>query len=814
MTETHTHQSEEQAAARLQALDATLDSAIASAWGASSPESQLESLALEGGVLCQAFSTLGGQCMAQLEADRRYPEEETFLYYLINYEWAEEAKAFLLLWRDVLFQLQKAAQLAAEGAVTEENLLRLSRESKEVVEQAAEWLKGFVKRATKPGGRWQPSRKARIEAWRRQKNPWPVYQEQLGLLAGQCGTLFRQHREMAAAGAVFRQVRAEVSQLATACQAEVADATEKAEKAVAFFEQEKSEHGEYQLGKVIAHLENLSGQVQPSPHLFDFSNAVEQALEFLPEKMQVAVSISGGNLITQELNLRRRTRQWLESELLPLLYEAWELAENAANGLKASLSNIRNRAIILSAENKEGKKMEIDTRGILQPLEGFRNIASNTEEELSALAGLANRRLQAFFRLSAIYDTDAIFLAVPLQSSISQFRLHRNKWMQRLQQWMARKAGAFQKWQEAAEREERLSVSEKAVRYIQHRKIPSDNSHYAAIFQSQGYIGESFWVGREEELQHIRNIIDNWEKGYRGAVAITGTRFSGKTFFGEIVANRYFPGKAIRLSPDAVVEVQGRKMEAGYDLEKALEFVRKHTLNQRPMAWIDDLELWWSPSIPLNQNLRSLRRYIDDHSNSIFFLMSMGNVLKSHLQKYHEIGRLFLSEINLDYVPASVVYDAVLIRHGATHINLLDENGEEVAPPAFKRLSDRIHRISGGNIGEALFQWAVSARKGEAEGSVLVEPRGNYSMPDFLGPDSAVLLCAVMIQKRVNEYRLRKSLGPSFSDKYVNILQRLLSVGLLIRQPDGWLEANPVAVNAIGALLESKNYIKYHQWKQ
>ena len=93
-------------------------------------------------------------------------------------------------------------------------------------------------------------------------------------------------------------------------------------------------------------------------------------------------------------------------------------------------------------------------------------------------------------------------------------------------------------------------------------------------------------------MQHIEGIIDNWRKGFRGAVALTGKRFSGKSFFGEMVANRFFSENAIRIYPGSVLQLQGRKLEMEYDLEAVLEFIRKNTLNQHPLVWIDDLELW------------------------------------------------------------------------------------------------------------------------------------------------------------------------------------------------------------------------------
>jgi len=62
--------------------------------------------------------------------------------------------------------------------------------------------------------------------------------------------------------------------------------------------------------------------------------------------------------------------------------------------------------------------------------------------------------------------------------------------------------------------------------------------------------------------------------------------------------------------------------------------------------------------------------------------------------------------------------------------------------------------------------------------------------------------------KRANEYRLRKILGASFTQKYRPIVQRLLRLGVLERHIDGMLEINESIVNDIAALLDHADYIK------
>ena len=72
-----------------------------------------------------------------------------------------------------------------------------------------------------------------------------------------------------------------------------------------------------------------------------------------------------------------------------------------------------------------------------------------------------------------------------------------------------------------------------------------------------------------------------------------------------------------------------------------------------------------------------------------------------------------------------------------------------------------------------------------------------------------MVLSAIMLEKRTNEYRLRKLFGAAFTDKYGSIVQRLISLGLLTRHADGWLEVNELVVNYVGRLLGRKGYLKF-----
>jgi hypothetical protein len=325
---------------------------------------------------------------------------------------------------------------------------------------------------------------------------------------------------------------------------------------------------------------------------------------------------------------------------------------------------------------------------------------------------------------------------------------------------------------------------------------------------TKGYIGESFLVGREQETEHLRQIIESWMLGYRGAVMLTGDRLAGKTLFGELVTNRFFVGETIRLRPDAQLAVGGRRMNTTGNLAEALAFVEKYTVQTRPLVWIDDLERWWDKDCTLAENVRALSRYIDDYSGRIFFLVATSSAVYRHLDRYLELDRVFQSRIDLNRFSYEDTRQAILLRHGATHKVMVDASGEVISDAAFNKLVRRIYRATEGNVGDSINRWAYFTKRYDDER--VYQPVGKrYQLPAFLSPETATLLTTILLEKRTRDYRLRRLFGPAYQRRYGSILQRLLRIGLVTRDNDGSLEITTSVVNEVGRMLDAEDYLTY-----
>ncbi|THH41834.1 hypothetical protein [Neolewinella litorea] len=725
---------------------------------------------------------------------------------LTHFVWAERAKHFLLLYRDVQLQLQIATLLVREGKTDEEAVNQLYRRSREALAEAlADWDADHNAQldALK---RNEKQRRRQLNAWKLQHNPWPLYRHQLEEIAGQSTALSTEYSQLSRKADGFGELRALLKETIAVTEEVTTRAQHRAEEIITFLREGDTEPD--RPGVVASRLEDYANGETPPNRLDHYTNRVNALIARFSEKQRVTVASEGGLLKYKEINFRRSTDQWVSAEIMPIIYELWELSEQINNGLNVAVANVRNRALLLATELKAGHEVSIDNNQLAQPLAVFLEKTEKRRDQFTALRHRLEERIRQDLQLTSVYRPDPGFLPLPLQSGIDVFTRRQGRWITTVQEWLHRHASGVSQFLGAAAREDKLSASEKTVRVIRQRTLTPDNAAYTNILITRGYIGESFLVGRERETAHLKELIQNWKLGFRGSVILTGNRLAGKTLFGELITNRFFAGNTIRLQPHSSVMVQGRRTPTTGDLSAALAFVEKYTVQSRPMVWIDDLETWTDAETTLAANVRALGEHIDDYSGRIFYLVSTSNAVYHHLNRYLDVGRVFQSRISLDDFSAEDMIRAVRIRHGATHKLLVDADGEPVSDAAFNKMVKRIFRATDGNVGETINRWAYYTERYDDERVVQSTGR-RYSLPAFLSPDTAPLLSTILLEKQVRDYRLRKLFGPAYAERYASILQRLIRIGLVTRHPDGNLEITESVVNDLGKMLEAESYLNY-----
>jgi len=719
-------------------------------------------------------------------------DDQQISYYKICHEWAADSILFLILWRNIIFETQKALLLLSEGQVKMKAYQKLKSDSKQVLEEAGRDLLDKLSTYIKT----KEVSSSQLLKLRLQSNPWPTYKQQLAQIGPQCEALVAQFKTMWNASGLYVLVKSNFHEDFDTQKSSVEEfktAIKQISSSLEFAEQPD-------MKEIVKELSALNEKFLSDRSFQDMHKDLFADLKALPGKERITIQLSGNNLSYEDINLQERTINWLDSEILPILNNFYIIRASIKNQFNLSLSNIKNRITAIKDQGEPFEKSDL-----LNVLNTFTKRVDKSEQDILKIRQEAEEQL-VNFALYNIYKGD--FLNLSIASTINQYNQSNKQRFIGIKDWITKKGIFVKRFQDSVEEEERLSTSEKLVRVINARKPHAGSSHYTNMFMTKGYIGASFMVGREMELAHVESIIANWKKGYRGAIMITGTRFSGKTLLAEVIAQRYFHEKSLSLVAGKKLHIGGRHLEPTLDLAKQLNFVVKYSLQDKLLIYLDDLHKWHNEEFSLLHNLRSLTRIIDRYSNKLFFVVCLNNWQKERLNSALNLDNVFQAEINTDKVSLDELHQTVLIRHSATHTELME--GTEGALANNKYIYHKlkaIYNATNGNIGESLLRWSNDIEMYDDD--KVKYTFHDYPLPAFLNPNNTLLLKTILFYGSINEYLLRKLFGQPFQDEYKPVLQRMINVGLIVRNISGNLEVNKIITNDIAALVADTTNFTY-----
>ncbi len=714
-------------------------------------------------------------------------EKPSATEYHITYEWIGRAKEYMVLWRDVIFQQYKASVFLYEDEISTASYQKLREESESVLKETIGGIGLFDADGNEVLAK-------KIKKWQYQNNPWEVYKKQLATISSQCLELSKESENTILVSQILKEIKDEINTLFSEFDNIWKNLDNELNEIIATAKDAK---------EVISKIESIAyGEARFKTGQI-FNDNIGEIIDKLSIKTLFPIELSDGLLLQKEIYIRRNTSNWLESEILPRIYEMYDTHQRIGNKFSLAKSNIKNK---YNFEKQEGQTVDKDV--ILQLLRNYQDVLSKEEEEASIkikdVVATTNKELKA----SNMYNP--IFLPVSISSTLSNYKRYQLQGWESFIKWLEDKKSRLRKVQKNARKEELLSLSEKVVRVVRYRTPAPELRQYTNMFLTKGYIGDSFSVGREDEMNRVAVLIENWKKGFRGTLLISGTRYSGKTFFGFAIRNTFFHHNTIELSPNKTIRFAGRTMEVGYDLKEVLAFILKYGQQKPLMIWVDDLELWENDKISLAENAKQLLQVMDTYSSKLFFMVSMGNGLKTQMNKFYEMDKVFQCMLNMDEMPLVDTDQAIITRHYATHYLMTDSEGEELGLSQLKKVIKDIHYSSKGNIGVMLMKWACLVKESGHE-QVCIKTDFEYQLPHFISTETAMLLRTIILHKKINEYMLVKKFGPSFKRVFKPILNRLFGLGLLLRHMDGTMEVNPFLANDIAHAVYEKLNLSYKQ---
>ena len=203
-------------------------------------------------------------------------------------------------------------------------------------------------------------------------------------------------------------------------------------------------------GKVASQLKEFQKRDIYASENAQFNAKLDGWLDQVKKKTNLVVGHEGGNFVVRDIDFQRLMTAFLDSEILPLLYEIWELSSNVSNGLKMTLINVSNRASVLSSNDKNQDPNAISAGVFAQPLEFFLQQEKLWKSDLEELRIHLRQRLEKGFWLHPIFQKEKVFLETSFQSNLPQFSFEGNELFSRAGRWVQSKIEKLSRLKEQA----------------------------------------------------------------------------------------------------------------------------------------------------------------------------------------------------------------------------------------------------------------------------------------------------------------------------------------------------------------------------
>ncbi len=739
------------------------------------------------------FFTIGDQEYNKTRTDKNLDLTTT---YILNYLLPESFKDTMLIHRDVLLQLQISQNKKQESLVDDKAVRHHLKESKAILEKA---INSFVQKISaefNPIQQTDKKRKKLVSKAKHQQNPWAVYKNQFLTIQNQAKEIEKSTQSLSDIILVFKDIKNHTQNICTRLTNEL----ESSKKTISMVMNSVQNLDEpVKTADTISLIEDILADLDvTNPEQETYAFDIELKIAALKEN-NIPVASEDGLLLIKKIDFNKSTKKWLNYMLLPDLIELWQNRANLVAFYKHNLLNLKSSLTLL----KNNKTLETLPSQI-QSIENLLRSANTNEKLQRKIIGQVQRKFDNEFLVTNIYDTED-FLKVSLQSSISQLTSSKDNFFIDVERKIKNILSFFSTKYEISTIDDPFKKLEESSKCLEYRTLKASNIHYDTLFLNKNFIGDLFLIPRETEKQKLQESLNLWKKGHSKAVLVVGDNLSGKSTFIESVAKDYFDKQSIVLEIDSTISVEGRKFTTTKNLAEALQHIKKHTYNFRPLLVIDNLELWRDKNHSLLDNIRAAIEFVESESDQVFVIMTTSNAMQAHLDKRLPFSHSFSSIIDVNKAKFDQIYKAILLRHGASHRSLVTEKGLPLLNKPLELYVQKLCKNYDYNMGEVLQAWTYAITT--ADDNKVVYEEKEYEFEDFFTTEEIIILKYVLLYKHINEIVLKNFLGKRYGSSYKSGLKRLINTKVFLRNPEGNLVLNPVLYHNIREILKYRGVL-------
>ncbi len=703
---------------------------------------------------------------------------------LINYRTSEIFKNLLILHRDIYLEFAKVFILKKENQINDANIDSYFLVTKNVLVNAVNEFISTISIAEDTIAKDKSiARKLSLH-----KNPWEIYKPQLEALINQIKEIETKKQRLFTTIEIFSKLKESTSDFDTSHIILVDQITDNTAYLLKQIEEAKN-HSE-----MLPFIEEQLKKIQILEiGGLPFSEIVNKHIDQL-SKFDVFMSSQDGMLTTKFVDFKKQTQKWFDYQILP---DLMDLA-----GLKTSLIQKYSNILINLKNNIQLSKKEISTTNFDSTIHAL----SNLQEDRYDIKSKEKRITDVIY--NKINDELLIsnllrgkeFLEVPLNSSLTA---EGNTLLKKIKSYIVKSSLRVSKKYKKSVNYESLSNLELSTQCIVHRQFKEENNSYDSLFLNRIFLGDLFLVSRKKQESKIEQIINEWHNGFNKSVLITGERLSGRSTFLDYTTKKYFGKDVVILKPNSNAIIDGRKFKTTTNLEEALFYVKHNNIKStKPTIVIDDLELWRDKDHRLLNNVRALINFIETEADEVFVMASTTTMMSNHINNRLNFVNAFSNTISVSEADKNEIAEAILLRHGAAHKDLVNEKLELFSSNQLKAMAYKTCKQNHENFGNTLQSWTYNTFV-QDNNKVLFKDSYNEFL-DFFTPQEVIILKQALIFKNISEFGLKRVTAVSFDSDFKTAIRRLINVKVLERDVQGDLHISPIVVNDVSRIINTK----------
>jgi len=310
------------------------------------------------------------------------------------------------------------------------------------------------------------------------------------------------------------------------------------------------------------------------------------------------------------------------------------------------------------------------------------------------------------------------------------------------------------------------------------KKIPF---YYKELFLNKAISDIDFWYGRENELDKIDKTFRHYHAGFQGGILLIGEQDSGKTFFSEIIAQRFNSRKkplyiTAPAGGSVMLEIFENAIQNAVDKKNTIYEIFNE-LEENTVVIIDDLELWWEKSQSGMNIINHIIDLLQNFSHKLLFIINVNIHSYDIINKINKIDNYFLNIIECLPFNSETLKNIIQYRHQLSGLELyLNGKAEkDYNNPDFAKLFAKYFYYSHGYVGECLLAWIANIENAD-ETKIWAKTPVNPSLRilNYLETDYLVTILQFILHKQLTLEKLERILLTDSRSvlNHINFLKR------------------------------------------